>query len=88
MRIMDAPPEPTTSLRAKRSNPLFLRGWMDCFALLAMTAESCPGDARAQPNSLNQINAIRPVRSLAKNISLWRAPKIASLSISEFQNFT
>jgi hypothetical protein len=79
MRIMDAPPEPTTSLRAKRSNPLFLRGWMDCFALLAMTAESCPGDARAQPYFLNQINAIRPVRSLAKNISLWRAPKIASL---------
>jgi hypothetical protein len=61
MRIMDAPPEPTTSLRAKRSNPLFLRGWMDCFALLAMTAESCPGDARAQPNFLNQINAILPV---------------------------
>jgi len=88
MRIMDAPPEPITSLRARRAIHSFcVDGWI-ASALLAMTAESYPGDAHAQPNFLNQINAIRPVRSLAKNISLWRAPKIASLSISEFQNFT
>jgi hypothetical protein len=58
---MDAPPEPTTSLRARRAIHSFcVDGWI-ASALLAMTAESYPGDAHAQPNFLNQINAILPV---------------------------
>jgi hypothetical protein len=61
MRIMDAPPEPITSLRARRAIHSFcVDGWI-ASALLAMTAESYPGDAHAQPNFLNQINAILPV---------------------------
>jgi hypothetical protein len=42
---------------------------------------------RAQPNFLNRINSILPVRPLAKTISFWRGLKAALLSISEFQNF-
>jgi hypothetical protein len=34
---------------------------------------------RAQPNFLSRINALLPVSPLAKDISVWRALKAASI---------
>jgi hypothetical protein len=47
---------------------------MDCFASLAMTAESDPARMRAQPNFLNRISAILPVQLYLKK-SLRDSPK-------------
>jgi hypothetical protein len=46
---------------------------------------SLPHAMRAQPNFLNWINAILPAQSACENISLWRAPKAASIQFLNFR---
>ena len=53
-RLSDATLTLTTSLRAKRSNPHFRDGTMDCFASLAMTEETPMDDDKRRDDGMTQ----------------------------------